>query len=145
MPATPGLSAAEALARLERDGPNTLPQQAPSSWVKTLLAQLANPLMAVLGVSCVVSAMTGHVIDAVAIGVIVTINAVVGTVQEHRAERAVIALRSLTARRARVLRDGHRLTIPAAEVVVGDVLDLEAGDVVAADARIVEAHALSVV
>jgi Ca2+-transporting ATPase len=145
MPATPGLSAAEALARLARDGPNTLPQQAPSSWVKTLLAQLANPLMAVLGVSCVVSAMTGHVIDAVAIGVIVTINAVVGTVQEHRAERAVIALRSLTARRARVLRDGHRLTIPAAEVVVGDVLDLEAGDVVAADARIMEAHALSVV
>jgi P-type Ca2+ transporter type 2C len=144
-PAPSGLGAAEARARLERDGPNVLPQKAPTSWGKVLLAQLANPLMAVLGLSCVVSAATGHVIDAVAIGVIVSINAVVGTVQEYRAERAVIALRSLTARRARVVRDGHRLTIPAAEVVVGDVLDLEAGDVVAADARVLEAHALSTV
>ncbi|MCA9712694.1 MAG: HAD-IC family P-type ATPase, partial [Myxococcales bacterium] len=69
----------------------------------------------------------------------------VGAVQEHRAERAVIALRSLTARRARVLREGHRVVVPAAEVVVGDVLDLEAGDVVAADARLLASHTLSAV
>ena len=144
-PAPTGLSAAEARARLERDGPNTLPQKPPTRWVTVLLRQLANPLMAVLGLSCIVSAATGHVIDAVAIGVIVSINAVVGTVQEFRAERAVIALRSLTARRARVLRDGHRATIPASDVEVGDVLDFEAGDVVAADARVLEAHALSTV
>lgn len=140
-----GLSVAEASARLERDGPNALPQQAPRTWARTLLGQLVNPLVAVLGLSCIVSALLGHVIDAVAIGVIVSINAVVGTVQEHRAERAVIALRSLTARRARVLRGGHRVVIPAAEVVVGDLLDLEAGDVVAADARLVQSHALSTV
>jgi len=140
-----GLGAAEARARFERDGPNTLPQKPPTGWGKVLLAQLANPLVAVLGVSCVVSAIAGHLIDAVAIGVIVSINAVVGAVQEHRAERAVLALRSLTARRARVLRDGHRVIVPAAEVVVGDVLDLEAGDVVAADARVHSAHALSTV
>jgi Ca2+-transporting ATPase len=144
-PAPSGLGAAEARARLERDGPNTLPQKPPTSWAKVLLSQLVNPLIAVLAISCVVSAATGHIVDAIAIGVIVTINAVVGTVQEFRAERAVIALRSLTARRARVLRDGHRVTIPAAEVVVGDVLDLEAGDVVAADARLQQAHALSTV
>lgn len=141
----PGLSAEEARVRLERDGPNALPSRPPTGWAKVLAAQLANPLMAVLGASCVLSAAMGHVIDAVAIGVIVSINVVVGAVQEHRAERAVIALRSLTARRARVLRDGHRLTVPAAEVVVGDVLDLEAGDVVAADARLLQAHELSTI
>ncbi|MEX1361571.1 MAG: cation-translocating P-type ATPase [Nannocystaceae bacterium] len=143
--AVPGLSAAQARARLEADGPNALPHKAPTRWPRVLLAQLANPLMAVLGASCVVSALVGHVIDAVAIGVIVSINAVVGTVQEHRAERAVIALRSLTARRARVVRDGQRLTVPAAEVVVGDVLALEAGDVIAADARVHTSHTLSTV
>ena len=140
-----GLDTAQARARLARDGPNALPQRPPTGWAKTLLQQLANPLVAVLGLSCVVSALVGHVIDAVAIGVIVSINAVVGAVQEHRAERAVIALRSLTARRARVLREGHRVVVPAAEVVVGDVLDLEAGDVVAADARLLASHTLSAV
>ncbi|MCX4246600.1 cation-translocating P-type ATPase [Paraliomyxa miuraensis] len=144
-PVPTGLSIAEARARLERDGPNALPSKPPTGWAKVIGAQLANPLMAVLGASCVLSGVMGHVIDAVAIGVIVSINVVVGAVQEHRAERAVIALRSLTARRARVLRGGHRVTVPAAEVVVGDVLDLEAGDVVAADARLLQAHELSTV
>ncbi len=140
-----GLSPAESSARLVRDGPNALPQRPPTTWIRVLGEQLVNPLVAVLGASCVVSAVLGHVVDAVAIGVIVSINAVVGTVQEHRAERAVIALRSLTARRARVLRDGHRVVVPATDVVVGDVLDLEAGDVVAADARLVQSHELTAV
>ncbi|MCA9655711.1 MAG: HAD-IC family P-type ATPase [Myxococcales bacterium] len=145
LPSPEGLSAAQARARLEADGPNELPQKPPTGWPKVLLAQLANPLVAVLGASCVVSALVGHVIDAIAIGVIVSINAVVGAVQEHRAERAVLALRSLTARRARVVRDGQRITVPAAEVVVGDLLALEAGDVVAADARLRRSHTLSTV
>lgn len=144
-PAVRGLSTAQARARLDADGPNELPQKPPTSWARVLLSQLANPLVAVLGASCVVSAIVGHVIDAVAIGVIVSINAVVGAVQEHRAEQAVIALRSLTARRARVVRDGQRVTVPAAEVVVGDLLALEAGDVVAADARLLSSHTLSAV
>ncbi len=140
-----GLGAAEAQARLQRDGPNELPRKELPGWPRVLLAQLASPLIAVLGLSSVVSAVVGHVLDAAAIGVIVSINAVVGAAQEHRAGRAVLALRSLTARRARVVRDGRRLTIPAAEVVAGDVLDLEAGDVVAADARLLQAHMLSTI
>ena len=87
--------------------------------------------------------MLGEVADAIAIGAIVVLNAVIGFVQEYRAERAVLALRSMTAPRARVLRDGRSVVIAASAVVPGDVLVLEAGDVVAADARLLEAHALS--
>ncbi|MES1174964.1 MAG: cation-translocating P-type ATPase [Myxococcales bacterium] len=91
-----------------------------------------------------ISGAMGEVADAVAIGTIVVLNALVGFFQEYRAERAVLALRSMTAPRARVLRDGTPVSLPAATVVVGDVLLLEAGDIVAADARLFEAHALSI-
>ena len=74
---------------------------------------------------------------------ILVINALVGFFQEHRAERAISALRSMTAPRARVVRDGRAAVVPAAEIVPGDVLLLEAGDIVAADARLFEAHVLS--
>jgi P-type Ca2+ transporter type 2C len=73
----------------------------------------------------------------------VIINAVIGFLQEHRAERAVMALRSMTAPRARVMRDGHRVMMPANGIAPGDVLVLEAGDVAAADARLRTAHALT--
>jgi len=82
-------------------------------------------------------------LSAIAIGTIVTINAVIGFLQEHRAERAVRALRSMTAPRARVVRDGHSVMMPANAIVPGDVLVLEAGDVAAADARLRIAHALT--
>ena len=84
--------------------------------------------------ACAVSAALGETADALAIGAIVVLNALVGFFQEYRAERAVLALRAMSAPRARVLRDGHSRLVPAAEVVPGDLLLLEAGDVVAADA-----------
>ena len=86
------------------------------------------------------AAAVGAWIDAVAIVVIIEINAVVGFDQEYRAEKAVISLRSMTAARARVLRGGRVVEIPSRTVVVGDHLVLEAGDLVAADARLLEAH-----
>ena len=82
-------------------------------------------------------------LDAIAIGAIVLVNAAIGFFQEHRAERAVMALRSMTAPRARVMRDGHSVMLPADVVVPGDLLVLEAGDVAAADARLHTAHALT--
>ncbi len=107
-----------------------------------LARQLNSALIALLAAAAIVSAAMGEVADAVAIGAIVVVNALVGFVQEERATRAVLALRSMTAPRARVLRDGALAVVPATDVVVGDALVLEAGDLVAADGRIVEAHAL---
>jgi Ca2+-transporting ATPase len=101
-------------------------------------------MVALLVVAALLSAALGDVVDAIAIGTIVILNAAVGFFQEYRAERAVLALRKMTAPRARVMRDGHAAELPAAEVVPGDLLLLEAGDVVAADADLVAANALTI-
>jgi len=138
----PGLDGETARARLAAVGPNEIAREPATPRVKILARQLASPLVWLLGGACVVSAVLREIADAVAIGVIVVINAVVGFVQESRAERAVLALRAVTAPRARVRRDGHASVVPAAEVVPGDVLLLEAGDVVAADAQVLQAHVL---
>ena len=139
-----GLTAQQARRRLERDGPNELTARPPRSAWTAVAEQLASPLVALLLGGSVVSALVGHFVDAIAIATIVGINAVVGFVQEFRAERAVTALRAMTAPRASVVRDGDAQVVPAADVVVGDVLLLHPGDVVAADARLLEAHALAV-
>lgn len=141
--ATPqGLSPAEAARRLAANGPNELVRAAATHPVKLLLRQFSSPLVVLLAVACAVALALGEAVDAIAIAVIVVINGLVGFFQEYRAEKAVMALRSLTAPRARVAREGVARMIPAREVVVGDVLLLEAGDIVAADARVVVAHAL---
>jgi Ca2+-transporting ATPase len=140
-----GLTAEEARAGLAHSGPNEIQHQQASSVWKLLRAQLINPLVLLLVGACAVSAWLGEIADAIAIAAIVLINGIVGFVQEHRAERAVQALRSMTAPRARVVRDGKSALIPAAHVVSGDVLLLQAGDIVAADARLLEANALSTI
>ncbi len=139
-----GLSTAEATARLRENGPNEIARQkAASPWL-LLLGQFKSPVIWLLLAACAISAVLREVVDAIAIGAIVVINALVGFFQEYRAERSVLALRAMTAPRARVLRDGRATTIPAIEIVPDDMLLLDAGDVVAADARLVEANALLV-
>ena len=138
-----GLSSDLARARLGEAGPNEIARAAGASKWILLAGQFGSPLIWLLVAACGVASFLGEVADAIAIGVIVIVNALVGFVQEYRAERAILALRSMTAPRARVLRDGRQSVIPAAEVVPGDLLLLESGDVVAADARLIEAHALS--
>jgi Ca2+-transporting ATPase len=141
--AADGLPTDEARRRLATTGPNEIRRAPPPSRLKMLARQLASPLIWLLLAASAISAALGEVADAIAIAVIVVVNAVVGFFQENRAENALAALRALTAPRARVRRDGHQTVIPAAEVVPGDLLLLEAGDVVAADARVVEAHRLA--
>ena len=138
-----GLSNNEAKRRLTEVGPNELEREEGTSPWMILAGQFKGALIWLLLGACVVSALLGELGDAIAIGAILVINALVGFFQEYRAERAVLALRAMTAPHARVLRDGRSSVIPAAEVVPGDVLVLEEGDVVAADARLLEAHALS--
>ncbi|HVR64329.1 MAG TPA: cation-translocating P-type ATPase [Polyangia bacterium] len=137
-----GLLSGEALARRSAFGPNEIAQPAPRSRWALAAAQMKSPLVWLLLGACAVSGAVGQWGDAIAIGVIMLINAVVGFLQEARAEHAIRALRDLTAPRACVVRDGARVVLPAADVVPGDVLVLAAGDLVAADARLLEAHAL---
>jgi len=137
-----GLSREEAARRLEADGPNQIHRAKGTPWWRMLLAQLLSPLVLLLLAACVLSAVLGEVADAIAIAAIVVLNSVVGFTQEFRAQNAVLALRALTGPHARVRRGGEAHDIPAREVVVGDVLMLAAGDLVAADGRVLGADAL---
>lgn len=139
-----GLSQEEAAALLAQAGRNELAKQATRPAWKILLGQYLSPLVGLLLIASVVSAALEEWADAVAIGVILVVNGLVGFFQEYRAERAMAALRSLTAPRARVRRDGQARLIAAAEVVPGDILLVEAGDIAAADARILACYALLV-
>jgi Ca2+-transporting ATPase len=146
-----GLTSEETAARLEEHGPNELePEAAVPGWRK-FLAQFADPLIYLLLAAVVVSAIAwlaegaeGVPYEALVIAVIVVLNAVLGYVQEARAEQAVAALQRMAAATASVVRDGREDRIAAAGVVPGDVLLLAEGDAVAADARLVEAASLTV-
>jgi len=146
-----GLSAAEATARLARFGPNRLEaaERVPA-WRK-FLGQFADPLIYLLLAAVVVSLVAWALeggksapYDAIVISAIVVANAVLGYVQEARAEQAVAALQRMSAATAGVVRDGREERIPATGVVPGDLLALAEGDAVAADARLVEAASLTV-
>lgn len=140
---TVGLTSAIAARLLVEAGPNELGVKSARPAWRLLVAQFNSPVIWLLLVACVVSALVGEIIDAAAIGTIVIVNGLVGFFQEYRAEKAVLALRAMTAPRARVIRDGRTQVIAAAAVVPGDLLALEAGDVVAADARLLEANVLT--
>ena len=138
----PGLSAGEARSRLATVGPNEIHHEVGVAAWKLLGRQFESPLVLLLLGATGISAALGHGLDGVAIAAIVLLNAMVGFYQEYSAQNAVLALRAMTAPRARVIRDGEAVVLPAADVVPGDVLMLEAGDIVSADARLLEAHAL---
>jgi len=117
-----GLTTDEARNRLATVGPNELKRGETTSPWRLLAGQFGSPLIWLLLAASVISALLGEVADAIAIGAILIINALVGFFQEYRAEKAMLALRSMTAPRARVRRDGHAVTISAAEVVPGDLI-----------------------
>lgn len=138
-----GLSTAEAAKALAEVGPNELARTDGISPWRILFDQFKSALVGLLVAATIVSFALGELADAIAISVILVINAFVGFFQEYRAERTVLALRSLTAPRARVMRDGVSAMVPAREVVPGDLLLLEAGDIIAADGQLLEAHTLA--
>lgn len=144
-----GLSEAEARARLERYGKNELTAEKPVPAWRKFLAQFQNVLVILLLIATLISAglwlyerESTLPYEAIAIFVVVLLNAVMGYVQESRAEEAVAALRQMSAAHANVIRDGGRQSIPATEVVPGDIILVEEGDTVAADARLVQSTAL---
>jgi len=139
-----GLSAEEARRRLERFGPNALPETTRRSLLSVFLGQFKSPLIYLLFVAAGVALALGHVSDAAVIFIIVFLNAVIGAFQEGRAERSLEALRKLATHKARLVRGGQELIVEAREVVTGDILLLEAGDAVAADARLLHGAALQI-
>lgn len=139
-----GLRQAEAARRLEQVGPNSVEEGHRESLPEALLESLREPLQLLLIVVGVLSAIWGELRDAIAIFAIIAAVAGVETASEWRARKALDALRSLAAPRARALRDGQLLELPARELVPGDVVALEAGDVVPADCRIIDSSGLGV-
>jgi Ca2+-transporting ATPase len=134
-----GLTVGEAAQRLERDGPNELPRAEGASVWTILTEQFQNLLIVILLIAVALSAALGETLEAVVIGVIVLFSILLGFIQELRAERALEALRQMAAPTATVIRGGRELTVPARELVAGDLILLRAGDRVPADARLIEA------
>lgn len=137
-----GLSTADAAARLREYGANELPAAKRRSPFIRLAAQFNNALIYFLLASAVLAALLGHHVDASVILVVVLVNAVLGAVQEGRAEQALAGLRTILAPSARVLRDGQRQTIAVQQLVPGDIVQLEPGDRVPADLRLLHSRSL---
>ncbi len=139
-----GLSLREAQERLQREGRNEMRAPRKKTVIESFLEQLNDPLIYVLIVAAVVSVLLGEVSDAVIIGVVVLLNAAVGMLQEGKAKKALESLKKLTSPKAFVIREGRRMEIPAAELVRGDLVWLEAGCQVPADLRLTESSNLKI-
>jgi len=139
-----GLSSSEAAVRLSRLGPNSLPGAKPRPAILRLLAQFNNALIYFMLAGAGAAAALGHYVDTGVILAVVIVNAIVGFLQEGKAESALNAIRDMIAPQASVLRDGRRISVGMADLVPGDVVLIEAGDRVPADLRLISARNLLV-
>lgn len=136
-----GLTTEEVLKR-SADGKNVLTQGKKKSLFSIIIEQFASPLLILLIVAAVISIVTGEIVDGIIIAIVVLANVVIGTVQEVTAEKSVEALKQINASTAVVIRDGEEQEIPAADLVVGDYVILEAGRIVPADLTLVQTSSL---
>jgi Ca2+-transporting ATPase len=139
-----GLSSAEARERLRRSGPNALVEPPPPTPWGLVLEQLRDVTILVLIAAAAAAALIGERLDAAAILAVVLLNAAVGATQQYRAERALAGLRALAAPTSTAMRDGRATAVPARDLVVGDVVRLDAGALVPADLRLMSAPGLRV-
>ncbi len=144
-----GLSSQEASSRLSQYGPNKLAEGKQTTLLQRFLSQLADPMIIILIVAAVISGITSFYsgesfADVIIIMIVVIINAVLGVVQESKAEKAIAALQEIAAATSKVLRDGHQITVRSEDLVPGDIIILEAGDAVPADARILESASMKI-
>ena len=141
---TDGLNVDLAARRLSEEGPNELQEAPKPPFWRKLLDQFTSFLVIILILAAIVAAVVGEYVEAVAVLAIVILNAALGVFQERRAEEALAALQKLAAPEAQAIRGGHRQTIPARELVAGDLVLLEAGNYVPADMRLVESANLRI-
>ncbi len=139
-----GLSSERAQARIAESGANSLQEQKSVTLFQSIMRQLNEPMIYILAVAAIISAAFGEWIDALVILAIVVLNAVIGTVQEQKAEHSLEALRKLTVTHCIVVRDGVQLEISAEELAVGDIVLLDAGRSVPADLRLIETSDLQI-
>ncbi|GGH84599.1 Ca2+-transporting ATPase [Pullulanibacillus pueri] len=137
-----GLTSAESRERLRQNGPNEIADSGKRSPIMILLTQFKDFMVIVLLAATVLSGLLGEYLDAIAIILIVMLNGILGFIQERKAEKSLDALRELSAPMATVLRDKEWQTIPAKELVVGDMIKISSGDRVSADIRLIETHGL---
>ncbi len=139
-----GLDRAEAQARLQKHGPNALPEKkGKPGWLR-FLAHFNDVLIYVLLAAAVLTAVMGHWVDTLVILGVAVINALIGHIQESNAEKSLKSIRNMLSSEARVIRNGNHETIPTTEIVPGDIIVLRAGDRIPADMRLIEAHNLRV-
>ena len=139
-----GLSQKEAQERLRTLGPNELTEKPRPGFLALLWDQFNNYLVIILIIAALIALALGEWVDSVAIMCIVVLNAIVGVIQESKAEQALAALKKMAAPNAQVIRDGHQLTVPGRELVPGDIVLLEAGNYVPADLRLISTVNLKV-
>ena len=139
-----GLTQQDAQERLQKYGPNELTEKPRPGFLALLLIQFNNFLVIILIIAAVLSLLVGEFVDATAILVIIALNAIVGVVQESKAEAALAALKKMATPNAQVIRDGHQITIPSRELVAGDIVLVEAGNYIPADMRLIESINLKV-
>jgi len=139
-----GLSNQDAAQRIEKYGKNELKAQPKKTFIQKLIDQFKDFLIIILIVAAGISAAVGEVEDALVILAIVIMNAIMGIVQEGKAEKSVEALQKMSAPEAKVLRDGLQVMIPSADIVPGDIVVLEAGDIIPADVRLIESSNMKV-
>ncbi|MDB5243281.1 MAG: calcium-transporting ATPase [Spirosoma sp.] len=139
-----GLDPTTAGQRLAESGPNQIADTRKKTVWLILLHQFTDVMILVLLAAAIISGVVGEVKSTYVIGSIVLLNALIGFIQEYRAEKAMEALKKMAANQAQVLRSGQRLTVATADLVPGDVTMLEAGNIIPADVRFIETHALKV-
>ena len=144
VPVESGLSSAEAKNRLEKFGYNELREQAGRTFWQKLWEQINSFVIWLLISAAVISAVLGDWVEAGAILLIVVLNAIMGIIQESRAEASLAALKKMAAPEAQVLRNGHRIMVPSRELVPGDIVFIEAGNFIPADIRLLDAVNLSI-
>lgn len=139
-----GLTSSEASSRLEKYGPNAIESSNKKSLAKKIIEQILDPMVILLIVAAIVSAFTGDVVECVIIIAIVVINAIMSIIQEGKAEDSVAALQKMSSPEATVIRDGQRKHVKAEELVPGDIVVLETGDIIPADMRLIESSNLKI-
>ena len=139
-----GLSSSKASELLEKNGRNELKQKNKKSLLSKIIDQFKDPMILILLGACVLSGIVGEITDAFIIIAIVVLNTILSLSQEGKAEKAIEALQKMASPMAKVYRDGKLISIPSPEIVVGDIVELETGDIIPADLRLIESVNLKI-
>ena len=139
-----GHSQERAKELLEEHGPNQLEERKRKTTLEIFLSQFADLLVVILIAAAIISMVSGNVESTIVIFAVIIMNAILGTVQHKKAEKSLDSLKSLSSPNAKVFRDGIKVEVPSKDIVPGDIVVLEAGDMVVADGRIIENFSLQV-